>query len=196
MALQTTTITPTPAFFPFAGLGQLDRDRSAVPFGQIRYAEEFSVPTPGAGNNQRCVIDMDLPQNAAWVLAEISLEFYGDSATSVRMGEALAGNSARAELQVTDSGSGTDRQFRWNGELVSDAQAQFGDAVYYRVYTPLTLPKMVLLPPRGQAAQVTLDVYNPTANDQAYTGNVYCRLLGYQVDQTYHWQPNTPLLTR
>lgn len=186
MATTTTTLTPQPDFFPFAGLGEIDI--STVPRAIVSFSIIAGVITAGgAGNEQRLVINTILPVNFAYVVTDFFLRISADD---------VADWNSEGELQITDSSS-TARTFFAPQEIQSLGVADL-TAGGVRLYCPCgPLLSNLLRPIPGEdPPRANIILTNNVQDGSAGTCHLYMRYLQYDVRQVHNVYVNTPQVVR
>ena len=99
-------------------------------------------------------------------------------------------------LQATDSQGGTNRRFAFYSTVYGYERNDVGLGV--RIFEPENGVRYngVVISAVDDNPQFIMDLYNPTANDAAYTASCCMRVLQYDVNQAFHYSLNTPLPTR
>lgn len=190
MAAVNTAVTTVRRLFPFQGLDELPRERSDVPRSQLIFdARGFAIPGASTGNNQTISIGMSLPVNFSYALVDFYLGIFGDTALATNNFE------NRATININNSASGVGREYTILDSAFSDGEQGF-TANMLKTYQMRQYPRLLIQAPPGEGGGLTVNLVNFTDDDQDYTLSVMCRFLVYDVTQTYHYQTNSPTLTR
>lgn len=182
MADIDTTFTLAPEIFPFSGV-PTESSGIPVPLREYRFTLlAGAIALTGVGENQNVVAAMTLPTAYAYSMQDLHVQL-------VPVDVADANNMPQSCLGTFRDGGTT----RVHMELHNKAMVIGGGGAQQRVYAPVDMPKVVLLPgtPDDSVSFLVL-VYNTTANTHAYTMGVYARFLQYTLDQARHWAVNTP----
>lgn len=191
MATVTTTITPSSSLFPFTGYE--DAKAVGTPLARANLffsARDSSVAATGVGDNQRLIIQMDLPRNFAYVLVDYNLAI-----------KAAAGNTynmpLRAELVAFDAVTAGNRSFDAGIGLNSPGVGNVGSNQEMATYGQ-TVPWSGVLFQNipTETVRVQADMFNTTANDGAYTVDVVARFLQFDIEQINNLVVNSAIPTR
>lgn len=184
MALTTTTVNPTLEPFPYAGMPERQRGQTPIPSREMRcYTRDKSITAGGAGNEQRLVVQLDLPPNYAYVLVDLSCML------------GLAGSiNWDAVIQGYLQDGLTTVKSRIPMELFSHGITEYTAAgSERRVWIPEDIPRATLIPSvAGEQVRLHLETINSTQNDGAASFTFYARFLEFTIEQAHHWQVNTP----
>lgn len=191
MATTTTSITPDPIINPFSGRGELGNYRSTAARAQIVFKiNQVAVTVAGSGEFQRVVVNMNLPLNFSYTLADFSARISGVNADDW---------SNVGELTLNDS-DGSNRSFLFSQEVISTGVIdEFGsNASKARFYCPCGpfLRALMIQQPGLPAPLVFHTLSNPVIDGAVGVYSMYARFLVYDVNQTHHVEVNTPLLIR
>lgn len=186
MATDTTTVNPTQTRFSYAGIPAIPADLSPVPRGEIRCYATGGIAAPGAGDNQQFVINIDLPVNSAYAVADYAVRLLSGDANfnfPASLLGAFTNDVAAATVNVP---------------IDMRSSAEFSTVgLAGRIYTPVRVPTIVMLPATAQSqVQLHSSAYNTTADDVPYSYVIFARLLEFAIEQSHRWEVNTPQLIR
>jgi len=182
MGIVTTSLTPTPAIFGYSTLAGAVLDRSSAPRGEVVFSENNATITAGAvGDSQLVAVSMVLPQNYAYVLADLFFEMQ-----AVDQGD--WDTEALCVINATD-----DQGLKFN--LRSTGTSKFTSTLLARSYAPVVLPKAILRPV-GMGTSVSINVSNRNLDGLISGLTLYARFLQYDIAQHHDVAVNLPSLTR
>ncbi len=191
MALVVSVITPDLKLFPLAGLQDIPRERSDVPRQQLIFSVLSStVAGAGVGDNQGIRIDLALPQRFSYVFMDFFMLIRGASAGVTNSFDSIG------RVNLNDDVSGGNRSYLMLRSCVSPGASPINGLLTKCYAYDGQLPSVVIAPPPGAAAQVTVEVTNSVDDDQDYVVQAAFRFMVYDINQTNHYQVNTPQLVR
>jgi len=186
MAVATTTFTPAPLIFPYAGLDTLGGDRSAHPFAELRFTVlSGAVAVEAGGDSQKVDVTCNLPVNFAYTLMNAHYAIFGadiadwengcDSFWTDGFG---SGNNTRSMISPIAT---------WN-EAVSETAKVFR----------FDIAHLGVLLPNSPASQPQFRVRNanPVINGSVMAINFHARFLQFNIEQAYNFAVNSPTPTR
>ena len=196
MAFVKTTFTPDAAMFPYRTLTESVIGRTNVPLGEVHFKELGSqIPAVTGGDIQEAVIEMKLPTNYAYVLAEIALSLnYEDNS-----GANIWDKSLFCFMKNSNAGGLTGGRTNFPFEMVNhNLQTVNGFGYTQQFYAPVQLPRSVYFVPTGNDGQVECHMYMSTADIDGtivYVG-LSARFLQFNINQAHDAAVNLPQLTR
>jgi hypothetical protein len=192
MAIVTTTITPTGVPFPYAGLSDPLRQFTQGAQSETIFQEVATdIPASGAGDNRRISLICTLPRNFAFAVVDCQIALEGETAATSNTWPAAF------QLKIQNAANETDSTSLIPIELLSGGESGTRSTDdRRRTWTPTKLPGAVVIPAVGDSVALLLDVINQTANDQAYDLYFYARFLQFTIEQSNHWQVNSPVPVR
>lgn len=152
------------------------RDFGYAPQSEVRFeGVAESVTAGGVGNEQRLLIQANLPRNFAHALVDASIILKGADAGSLNFGASAVGffqNAASPTIQYAM-------------ELTSTNVAVTGSAINERrVYTPKAYPTVVMKPNTGADNNTAnFQIFNATQNDVAIEVSFFFRFLQFTINQ-------------
>lgn len=192
MATITTSLTPSPRFFPYQGISDPNRDQSVVPRGELVFSgQREAITDGGVGNDQLLAINCQLPQNFSYVLTDVGLTI-----EMVDVGDTCLWDET-VQLTALDAQTVANRFLTTPYPGISTGNfLELEGAAGRQVYAFNSLPRFVILPPAGDNASVLISAGNPTLNDNSSTATFLVRVLMYDISQAYHYEVNTPIPVR
>lgn len=189
MAIERTTLTATQELFPYSGIGELARDRSAIPRSELRFGVvggALAVPT--LGDQQQAFISLSLPFNFAHVIVDLTASVQADVA-----GEAISWPDTAVCNFFPQGGN-----YVYEIELVSGGEHVFstGSGKEQRVYSPTQLPKVTMVPPAGQRNVFNMQLTASGIDGVAVDVDFFARFLTYDIAQANHYLVNSPQVIR
>lgn len=188
MALVQTILSPAPVLFAYVGIGDvLITDRSAIPKSEVVFSGVGEdVTLSGAGDTQRCSINMSLPVNFAYALVDADMTLIGTDAAQW---------NGTAGLQIQNNNASPSQinhvQGISNGVIVEGARRTWG-------FNSPGFPKQIISPIVNSASFIFAQalVENNTAEQVAMTCDFYFRWFQYDIEQAHHFAVNQALLVR
>jgi len=209
MATIGTTRTPTQRYQPYVGLPELQRAQSGIARAEVIFSDVTAWAAAGAGNDSYIEFDINLDNNYAHVLTDMSCwMFRGASAFEVEsVGRIYIRPDAAvaAETIVHPLVSYAGRSDGLNTAIGSMTSSQFNtqhptDNGYEMVFT-LASPKPTYLifpyqnPGKG-ASTVKAVFSDPEINNFSKSVYFCAKFLQYDISQGYSWAINSPVVVR
>ena len=183
MATVTTTVQPVLTRFPFVGLPEPAQRKSVIPTAELVFDLDPTeiVNAPGAGNDRSIIFECNLPNNFSYVLVEAVIRIFSSTNGVTPAWETISFFSA------TDQGK-ADRISGCTAGCVFEATQ---DGRGQQIYEFLG-PKYVF------GANSSIDFYcaDTNLNGPQDRFKFFARFLQYDLNQKYHHEVNTPVLTR
>ncbi len=192
MAIVALTLPYTQTIFPFQGLSEVPRERSDVPRSElICQLQGAAVASGGVGDSTHLSLTASLGQNFSYVMVDFYLGIFGQTAAASVDYEDLA------SMNLNNAVSGIGRDYAMLSSPFSRGEQNFGGTnVRMKTYQLDRYENIVVLAPPSRQAGLTVSIFNPTLDDQDYSVNSMVRFLVYDVNQTHHYQVNTPVVVR
>jgi len=193
MGTISTIVNPEPRIFGFSGLADAQLENSEVPRAEVVYAEDFTIEAGTVTDDQAVFITCILPQNFAWVVVDLHFSVI----TSDKPNGQTVGWDSPANFVFADGPSPTMRTIQIPGigrvEGISMGTESNSSIIPYWFEN---IPKMVLVPKPGQAAQLSVRVANREQDRPECSGSFAARFMMYDIAQAHHFYVNTPALVR
>lgn len=186
MAVITTTLTPTPARFPYINpYGPPEVWATGIPREELIFTalgEAIAVAT--GGNTQRLVVNMNLPAQDAYVLVEASLALSGadNDEWNVQGFSRLISERTGAALWAI--------MFPFPGIEVPE-----GASAGRKIYSSGVSNK-VLLTKHPDGGQLVFKTDNNTADGSVMSFEIFARFLVFDRIQAQNYNVNSPVPTR
>lgn len=186
MARITSTFTPEPDVFPYAGMAEAQADKLNIVRAELRFQiNGDAITISGAGDDQEAVIDVNLPRNFAYVHLESHI---GIICTDSTQWESVAWGG------LQNGRGGMTRDWIAPIEHFSNGATTFGGR---RIWTAQAQVKSVILPASpGENGEWQFRVGNPTLDQAAGTMFALIRFLQFDVEQAHHFAVNNPMPVR
>lgn len=190
MATVTTTITPDQEYFPFEGMPDSQRERSAIPMREVRlFKNGDTIPLTGAGDNQSVYFTSSLDRGYAYALVDIFISINCAVGATNNWDDVAIGYFA-------DATTGSNRTKQIQFPLKTPGVASQEDA-QFQCYYPPKIPQLIMIPAiPSELPILTVGTYNATANDVVATTQFFARFLQYSISQAHHFALSTPLPVR
>jgi len=191
MAVTQTTLSAAARIVSWQSFPDPSRVNSPQPRGEMQFLTEATALTDGGVGNEMMLAGVfTLPRNFSYTLLELL----------VRISKTAAGtnnfeNSLGAE--VIDDNDGTNQTVRFQFEMVSVNVCSLGTLFETKLYTPVTIPKVVMIAPGGEGpAEVSIRCLNRTQADADYAAALWARFAIFDIEQAHFAEVNTPVLIR
>ena len=184
MADDLTTVAPTQRYFPYEGI-PID-PAIPVPLGEVQCVNSnFTIPAPGAGNNQ--ALDINCPLDKGW--AYVLLECFASIAVGGTNTWEVGLNTIWRDGETTNT--------MWIAvPMISEGIIEESGAEVITYYPPV-IPDTVMRPNTpDDGAFFKAKAYNATINGGAATGRFYARFLRFGIQQAQHYGINFPIPVR
>lgn len=186
MAVVTTSLTPTPARFPYANpYGPPGVWSTGIPREELIFTEiAAAIAVATGGNTQRLIINLNLPSTDAYVLVEANFSISGADADEW---------NAQAFSRLQSEASGVpiwSIDFQCPGLEVPE-----GATSGTRVYSSGVSNK-VIVSAGTSGGLMFFKTDNNTADGSLMTVNLFARFLVFDRIQAQNFSVNTPTPTR
>lgn len=191
MAELTETVTAPARIFPWQGLNDPERVRSIVPRSDIRFLVVDQALTAQGSNTKRLDIQMPLPVGFAYAMSELHVKLVNDAGTAINYQD----QGRFAMRDNTDWALTTQAIFQNMTAPGAIGAGYTGASKVWAVDGRIEKTIVQAQDDAGAVAEVYL--FN-TTNPDPINYSLYCfaRFLMYDIDQAYHFEPNTPQLVR
>ncbi len=213
MATITTTLDPVVYMTPFTGPTTLSRIGTSIARSELRYyVNSGDWPAPGASNNKKLKIEIDLPKDYAYLCTDVSLQVRGDPTVyannqgdiAFNSDPGTAGTAPDYRTLVADFWTGSSPGAQSTAITTSAAQVRYEAAIVSKDsvnlesrknYVPKSLPSYLLFPftDTRYQSEVNVALEDGTSNSVAYTIFYFARFIQYDISQVYNWAPNSPV---
>jgi len=144
----------------------------------------------GAGNEMLLAGVFTLPRNYSYALLELLVGVSKTAAGTNNFESSMA-------AEYIDDNDGTNELVQFQFEMVSVNTLSLGTLFETKLYTPVTIPKLIMIGPGGQGpAEVSIRCLNRTQDDADYAAALWARFAVYDIEQAHWAEVNTPVLTR
>lgn len=149
-----------------------------------------TVLDPGVGDNQAISILCRPPINFAYALVDLNLFVQSTLAGTFNLPK---GFFTLFQDALTSAASTVVATLCVEAGTIVHGTGGAVDTFQYCLRDPF---RQILTPAPGGQVQLSMSMFNATADDVDYTVAVYCRMLMYDIDQANHYAINTPQLVR
>lgn len=166
--------------------GQPDVWATLVPRSELVFsALGFAITLSGVGDDQRVIINCDLPSGFAYVLMEASLSIDGAEADEW---------DTNAFCSLADSAA--DVTAKWKKCLHAPGLLGNSAATSFTRCYVVSAASKIILPGPGLTGRLQLRTMNLTTNKAALVGTAYARFLLFDVNQAQFNAIHTPVPVR
>lgn len=188
MATVTTTLLPIVSTFPFTGY--VEPNLTPAARGEVlAVLKDGTWTASGAGDNQRLIIRVNLPNNFAYVVTDVQLEIKGSVGLVYNV-------DLQGALNLYNAGSVANRTLDVPIGLTCPGDYALNLADQVATYRPLNLYKGIVIPAFNDNVRLECQFYNTTANDQQYDVDFVARFLQFDINQVHALAVNTAIPTR
>jgi len=208
MATIETSRTPTKRYQPYVGLPELQRAQSGIARAEVIYKDLTAWAGAGTGNDSYIKFDIDLDNNYAHVLTDMSCwmfraatGFEAEAVGRIRIKPDSTGDETIVHPLVSYPGRSDGSNTAVGSMTPKEFNTQHPTENGYEMVWTLVEPKPTYLifpyeAPGRNSSTVEVVFSDPELNNLSKTVYFCCKFLQYDISQGYSWAINSPVSVR
>lgn len=189
MATTATTLTPEGKNFPLIGLTRYDYPSNYIPRSELLFTiQAGAVTVAGAGEDQRLIVNCNLPRGWAYVLLEASMRVGG-------VDVADWDDCATCEL-YDDNGSGLNKKFIAHMQFCTDGISHTSTTLPQKTYALAHAIGKVFKCDGSSFGRFQTIIMNTTVDGTVMAVDLYARFARFDLEQAHHYAVSTTVPVR